>query len=91
MKDDVWYAVVGVHSGSMYVDDDNDHTLRPLGKSAIRIDRFAGSLRELLRKLHAEDDTDRVRSPASSCDASDRAFGHDLYVGHRFNRKHHAG
>lgn len=64
MKDDVWHAVVGVHSGSMYVDDDDNHSLRPLGKSAIRIDRFAGSLRELLRKLDAEDDTDRVHSPA---------------------------
>lgn len=64
MKDDVWYAVVGTHSGSMYVDDEDDHSLRPLGKSAIRVDRFAGRLRELLRKLDAEDDTDRVHSPA---------------------------
>ena len=58
MKDDVWYAVVGVHSGSMYVDDEDDHSFRRLSKSAIRVDRFAGSLRELLGKLDAEDDTD---------------------------------
>lgn len=64
MKDDVWYAVVGVHSGSMYVDDEDDHSLRRLGKSAIRVDRFAGSLRDLLGKLDAEDDTDRVHPPA---------------------------
>lgn len=62
VRDDVWYAVVGVHSGSMLVDDKEQRQARLIGNSAIRIDRFAASLRELLTRLDAEDDTEGMHA-----------------------------
>jgi hypothetical protein len=47
----------------MFSESEDGHSLRPLGNSAIRVDRFAGSLRGLLRKLDAED-ADGLRVPA---------------------------
>lgn len=62
MEDDVWYGVVGIHSGSMFVEVKDDHSLRLFGNSATRVDRFADSLRALLGKLDAEDDSNGLHS-----------------------------
>lgn len=62
LKDDVWYTVVGIHSGSMFVDDGRSHALRLVGNSAISVDKFAGDLRKLLERLDAEDDTEGMHS-----------------------------
>ncbi len=58
VRDDVWYAVVGVHSGSVFVDDKDHRPARLIGNSAISVERFGASLRRLLKQLDAEDDTE---------------------------------
>ena len=62
VRDDVWYAVVGIHSGAMLVDDGEHRPARPIGNSAISVERFAASLRQLLMQLDAEDDTEGVHA-----------------------------
>ena len=62
VRDDVWYAVAGVHSGSMFVDDQEDRPARLIGNSAISVERFADNLRKLLKHLDAEDDMDGMHA-----------------------------
>jgi protease YdgD len=63
MRDRLQYAVVGIHTGSMFASDDAGRVAEFVGNRAIDTRMFAQSLLALLRRLNSEA-SDHVDSPA---------------------------
>ncbi|WP_028351840.1 trypsin-like serine peptidase [Bradyrhizobium murdochi] len=54
VRDGPWYAMVGIHTGSMFASDEDGHVAKFIGNRAIAASMFADAVVALSRRLDAE-------------------------------------